>query len=201
VISRVVGDEPAPEDSLAQTVVVVRRAVAYDASAIGDVVTKAFGDEGPVVTELVVLLQQHRCGRDGLSFVAVADDIVVGHVLVTRSRLDTMVRTIDVGVLSPLAVDERWRGRGVARALVAAAVTGTQDTGLPLLFLEGDPAFYARLGFVAAGPLGFRKPSLRIPDAAFQVMHLSACEPWMTGTLVYAEPFWDLDCVGLRDPH
>ena len=25
-------------------------------------------------------------------------------------------------------------------------------------------------------------------------------EPWMTGTLVYSEPFWAHDCVGLREP-
>jgi hypothetical protein len=45
-----------------------------------------------------------------------------------------------------------------------------------------------------------RSPSLRIPDAAFQVARLSAYEPWMTGTFVYSETFWDLDCVGLREP-
>jgi putative acetyltransferase len=27
----------------------------------------------------------------------------------------------------------------------------------------------------------------------------STYEPWMTGTLVYPEVFWALDCVGLRD--
>lgn len=43
-------------------------------------------------------------------------------------------------------------------------------------------------------------PSLRMPDAAFQVARLPAYEPWMTGTLVYSETFWALDCVGLRDP-
>jgi putative acetyltransferase len=26
----------------------------------------------------------------------------------------------------------------------------------------------------------------------------SAYRPWMTGTLVYPEAFWRLDCVGLR---
>ena len=25
-------------------------------------------------------------------------------------------------------------------------------------------------------------------------------EEWMTGALVYCEPFWTHDCVGLRDP-
>jgi putative acetyltransferase len=32
------------------------------------------------------------------------------------------------------------------------------------------------------------------------VHSLPAYEPWMTGTLVYADPFWRLDCVGLRHP-
>ncbi|WP_436840569.1 hypothetical protein [Streptomyces griseoloalbus] len=45
-----------------------------------------------------------------------------------------------------------------------------------------------------------RSPSLRIPEAAFQVARSSAHEPWMTGTFVYSEPFWAFDCVGLRDP-
>jgi putative acetyltransferase len=70
---------------------------------------------------------------------------------------------------------------------------------VPAVFLEGDPGYYRRLEFVPAKPLGIRKPSLRIPDAAFQVMTLSAHEPWMTGTLVYPDAFWRHDAVGLRD--
>ncbi|MHB8450990.1 MAG: hypothetical protein ACYDAQ_11155 [Mycobacteriales bacterium] len=40
---------------------------------------------------------------------------------------------------------------------------------------------------------------MRIPDAAFQVLLLSAYQAWMTGTLVYRQAFWDHDAVGLRD--
>jgi putative acetyltransferase len=50
------------------------------------------------------------------------------------------------------------------------------------------------------GHLGLRKASLRIPDGAFQAIRLPEYEPWMTGTLVYAEPFWRHDAVGLRTP-
>jgi putative acetyltransferase len=50
-----------------------------------------------------------------------------------------------------------------------------------------------------ADELGFRSPSLRIPPPAFQVARLPGYETWMTGTLVYSETFWALDCVGLRD--
>lgn len=178
----------------------IRPAEPRDGAAIGAVVNRAFGDEGPVIVDLIDLLRVHPCGRDGLEFVAEIDGAVVGHTMVTRSRLDTLPRTIEVGVLSPLAVDPDHQRQGVGRELVAAAIQSAVDAGLPLLFVEGDPAYYARLGFVAGKPLGFRKPSVRVPDAAFQVMPLAAHEAWMTGTLVYAEPFWQLDCVGLRDP-
>jgi len=54
------------------------------------------------------------------------------------------------------------------------------------------------LGFVAASPLGFTAPSVRIPLPGFQVVVLPAYDPSMTGALVYADTFWAMDCVGLR---
>jgi putative acetyltransferase len=69
---------------------------------------------------------------------------------------------------------------------------------VPLVFLEGSPAYYARFGFLPGSEHGFRRPSLRIPAAAFQVHLLPAYESWMTGTLVYRQEFWDHDVVGLR---
>ena len=74
-----------------------------------------------------------------------------------------------------------------------------EDRGVPLVFLEGPPDYYRRVGFVPALDQNFRKPSLRIPDPAFQVRMLPAYQPWMTGTLVYPQAFWDHDAVGLRD--
>lgn len=69
----------------------------------------------------------------------------------------------------------------------------------PLVFLEGAPSFYPRVGFEPAMPLGFRRPSPRIPEPAFMVHRNPSYQPWMTGTLVYADAFWRHDCVGLRD--
>jgi putative acetyltransferase len=90
------------------------------------------------------------------------------------------------------------QGKGVASALIKRGLDVLSARRVPAVFLEGDPRFYSRLGFVAAEPLGFRKPSPRIPGAGFQVVTLPSHEPWMTGTLVYPEPFWRHDLVGLR---
>lgn len=66
------------------------------------------------------------------------------------------------------------------------------------MFLEGDPGYYARRGFLRASASGFVRPSPRIPDAAFQVVLLDAHEEWMRGPLVYNDAFWQTDSVGLR---
>jgi putative acetyltransferase len=180
--------------------IVTRRESPADVEGVTSLLLAAFADEGPLIVRLVEALRSHPCGRDGLGFVAEADDVIVGHVLVTRSRLDTFRETIDVAVLSPLAVEPSMQRRGIGSQLVGSAVEAATQAGLPLLFLEGDPAYYSRLGFRPGKPLGFRKPSIRIPDDAFQVVVLPGYDEWMAGTLVYAEPFWDLDCVGLRGP-
>ncbi|MBB4956690.1 hypothetical protein FHR38_000423 [Micromonospora polyrhachis] len=70
---------------------------------------------------------------------------------------------------------------------------------MPLVFLEGGPWVLLPCWLGPAGEHGFRKPSLRIPDGAFQVVRLPAYEPWTTGTFVYSDAFWKHDCVGLRD--
>ena len=132
---------------------------------------------------------------------AVAGDTVVGHTMLSASWLDAPARLVDVLVLSPLGVHPDWQGRGIGSRLISEALTTAEDMAVPLVFLEGDPAYYSARGFQRADLHGFRSPSLRIPAPAFQVAFLSAYEPWMTGTLVYSEVFWALDCVGLRADH
>ncbi|MGW6196486.1 GNAT family N-acetyltransferase [Kribbella sp. NPDC055110] len=159
---------------------------------------RAFGDHGSVVADLVDTLRETITTEHGLSLVAGHNGHVVGHVMFTRSLLDADRRLVDVQVLSPLGVLPELHRRGVGSALVQHGLTVLKERAVPLVFLEGDPGYYSRFGFEAAGGLDFWKPSLRIPDGAFQVIRLPAHEPWMTGTLVYAEPFWRHDSVGLR---
>jgi putative acetyltransferase len=158
----------------------------------------AFGERGRVVADLVDDLRRSLTTADGLSLVADEAGDVVGHVMFTRSWLDAPDRLVDVQVLSPLAVHPRHQRNGIGSALVRAGLQTMIDRAVPVVFLEGDPAYYRRFGFRPGAEQGFRKPSLRIPDAAFQAIALPAYEPSLTGTLVYAETFWRHDVVGLR---
>jgi putative acetyltransferase len=172
-----------------------------DEVSVRAVVTEAFGDEGETVAALVDDL---RVGHARAELVAQhdleQDAAVVGHVLLSRSWVDARRALVEVLVLSPLSVAPSHQGRGVGTALVEAALAEAGKLRAPALFLEGSPAYYSRRGFEPATARGFNRPSPRIPEPAFQVVVLDAHEEWMTGALVYCEPFWSHDCVGLRDP-
>ena len=171
----------------------VRAQLDTDAAAVHDVVAAAFG--GPLVANLWDAL----AARPGsASYVAESDGRIVGHAGLTWSWVDAPDRLVDVLVLSPLSVAPGEQGHGIGRALVERAITAADGLGAPILFLEGDPAFYSRVGFEPAAPHGLTPPSVRIPLPAFQFVRLSAYDPSITGALVYADTFWAFDCVGLR---
>ncbi|MGH3259343.1 MAG: GNAT family N-acetyltransferase [Streptosporangiaceae bacterium] len=179
----------------------LREELPSDKESVRDIHQRAFGDHhGLVVADLVDALRETITPMDGLSLVAEHDGQIVGHAMFTRSLLDAPRRLVEVQVLSPLGVVPGQQKRGIGSALVRRGLTVLAERAVPLVFLEGDPAYYSRFGFMPGGDQGFRKPSLRIPDGGFQAIKLPGYELWMTGTLVYAEAFWRHDAVGLRDP-
>ena len=171
-----------------------------DIAAIDAVHVQAFGaDFGPTVAGLVRTLRARYLPDNGLSLVAGGVGGVVGHVMFSRALLDAPRRLVEVQVLSPLGVLPDRQGRGIGALLVRTGMSMLAQRGVPLVFLEGSPDYYGRLGFVNGGEHGFRRPSLRIPDAGFQVGRLPDAQDWMTGTFVYPDLWWELDLVGLRD--
>jgi len=165
----------------------VRHEEPGDAEAVAEVHREAFGNHGDVVAALVDDRRTLLSHEIGLSLVAGCRGLVVGHVMFSRGLVDAPARLVAVEILSPVGVSPHAQGNGIATSMIRRGLEILDARQVPAVFLEGDPGFYSRLGFMPAGSRGFRKPSLRIPDAAFQVITLPSHEPWMTGTLVYPE--------------
>lgn len=173
----------------------VRPETAEDVRTVRAVVRAAFG--GDQVPDLLDDLRSGVAWVD-LSLVAELQGEVVGHVSLSRGWVDDPAEVVDVLVLSPLSVRPDVQRHGVGGALVRAALTAADRRTEPVVFLEGDPGYYSRFGFVEAGPLGFTRPSPRIPERAFQAWRTPAYRPGLSGALVYPDVFWRHDCVGLR---
>ena len=174
----------------------VRAETADDVAAVREVVAAAFGSED--VPGLLDAMRESVAWLD-LSFVAETAGEVVGHVSFTRAWLDSPTgAVVDVLVLSPLSVRPDRQRTGVGTVLVGHALAELAKRAEPLVFLEGSPRYYPRLGFVAGGSLGFTRPSVHIPEPAFQVVTLPTYQPGMSGALVYPDVFWRHGAVGLR---
>lgn len=177
----------------------IRPATDADAAAIRRVTTRAFNHD-PEVADLVDGL---AAGAARISLVAVEGGAVeggavVGHVMLSHAWVDAEPSLVDVLVLSPLSVEPDRQRRGIGGELVHAALAAAESLGAPAVFLEGSWVYYSRFGFEPGRARGFVRPSVRIPEPAFQVVVLPAWQPWMTGALVYPEAFWQHDAVGLR---
>lgn len=148
-------------------------------------------------SDLPVLLEIHRCafGQDveaeltrdilndpsaepALSLMALDGEAPLGHVLFSRTRLTGPERGPDrdrpSAILAPLAVVPDAQRRGVGTALVEGGLERLAESGTGLVFVLGDPGYYGRFGFEAAGPFGLATP-FPIPEAY--------AEAWMVRAL------------------
>jgi putative acetyltransferase len=137
----------------------LREELPGDEQTVRDIHRRAFGDHGIAVADLVDTLRGTITTDSGLSLVAEHAGQIVGHIMFTRCLLDAPRRLVDVQVLSPLAVAPEYQKQGIGSALIREGLEIMARQQVPLVFLEGDPGYYSRFGFLPGGVQGFRKPS------------------------------------------
>jgi putative acetyltransferase len=163
----------------------VRVATDADLPAILAVHALAFGR--PDVPRIVEAVLGLGLQVPELSLVALEDDRIVGHVLSSWIEVEgSAERRLQ---LSPLGVLPEAQGRGHGSALVRATLAGVRERAEPLVFVEGDPAYYGRFGFVRADELGWPPPPEALYDWAFQVAVLDDEASPARGRVVYSAPF------------
>ncbi len=176
------------------SLVMIRREIPGDIEAIRAVTAAAFRDAEhsapPVVpggdpgeATLVAWLREDDGWIPALSLVAVEQGQVVGHVVATRGRVDTLP-ALGLGPLS--VVPDRQRD-GVGSALMHAVLGAADALDEPLIALVGEPGYYRRFGFVPAESIGIiaSDPGW---GPYFQVRTLTAYDG-RTGSFRYAAPF------------
>ena len=167
---------------------VIRPERPEDHDAIAQVVEAAF--RSPVEARLVEAIRASSFYLPELSLVALLDDEIVGHVMVSHTAICDGADERLIAMLSPLAVAPDHQGGGIGSALVRAAAAGTDARGEPVLILEGSPAYYGRFGFEHALPHGIHinLPSWAPPEAA-QVLRLTSYDRSIRGLVVYPPAF------------
>lgn len=169
----------------------VRREQHADRGRVAELVTAAFAksadEPGTVEARLIDALRASPAWIRELSLVAEVDEVLAGHVLLSRATVDDR----PVLALGPLAVEPSYQRRGVGTALVHAALGAAEALGEPLVALLGHLDYYPRFGFVPGTSMGIDPP---VPEWGehFQVRPLATYDPSLRGRFAYAAPFDDL---------
>lgn len=163
-----------------------------DFDAIDRVVTDAFAS--PAEAELVREIRASTLYRPDMTLVALVDDVVVGHVMLSGAEVRGENTSDEVAMLSPLAVAPNQQRKGIGAALVRSACAVADHHDETMVLLQGDPAYYGRFGFVASAEHGItmKLPDWAPPEAA-QLLRLGAWDANVRGHLVLPSAFDDID--------
>jgi putative acetyltransferase len=169
--------------------VIVREQQADDYEAIRHVYAKAFRrpqNPGSVPMEVGLFEALWEAGDTvpELSFTALTNDRVVGHVTASQAT----VSTTPVVAVGPIGVLPDHQGAGIGTALMDALLSAADAAGVPLIVLLGSPQYYSRFGFRPARELGVIPPEPEWGDA-FQARPLTAYTQSVAGRFQYASAF------------
>ncbi|WP_201344448.1 GNAT family N-acetyltransferase [Thiohalobacter sp. COW1] len=79
--------------------------------------------------------------RDISGFVVTEHERIICCIFFTRLTFDTPVEAF---LLSPVAVDTKYQGRGIGQRLINFGLDQLKAQGVKLVFTYGDPGFYSR---------------------------------------------------------
>ncbi|MBB5518068.1 GNAT family N-acetyltransferase [Amphiplicatus metriothermophilus] len=142
----------------------IRESEEADRPAIRALVAAAFGreDEARIVEAL------WADDAMALELAATIDEALVGHCAFSRVALEPPLKGPALG-LAPLAVAPAHQRRGIGAALVETGLEICRARGASLVVVLGEPAYYARFGFVPASRLNMRWAALDAGEA-FQIL-------------------------------
>lgn len=164
--------------------IVIRPERSADGPAIFAVHAGSFPTDGEA--RLVDLLRAAR--RLTVSLVADVGGTIVGHV--AFSPVTSATGVVGAG-LAPVAVLGTHRRRGIAAELVRAGLRSCLESGIGWVVVLGEPAYYARFGFLPASELGLSDEFGG--GSAFQAIELVAgAMPARGGVVRYAPEFASL---------
>ena len=144
----------------------IRQEQETDYESTQDVVRLAFaGIEHSDQNEhhLVNALRKSEAFIPELSLVALHNQTIVGHILLTRIGIIGTDKTISSLALAPVSVLPKYQGKGIGAKLILRAHHLAEALGHESIILLGHADYYPRFGYQKASLFGIQMP-FDVPD-------------------------------------
>ncbi len=148
--------------------ITIRKEQIGDEEQIWLVNTRAFDQ----LAEANVVDTLRQVCPEGISFVALWADQIVGHILFTPAVIESRKQQIWGMGLAPLAVLPEFQKQGIGSMLVEAGLAEMRECRQPFVIVLGHPEYYPRFGFVQTSVYGIVSQYDSVPDEAFMILVL-----------------------------
>lgn len=169
--------------------VIVRAEVPEDVRAIDVVNLSAF--QGEAEARLVSAIRGSAEFIPDLSLVAELNGRIVGHLLLSKVKLQHGNDSKTVLALGPMSVVPSQSHRGIGSALIQAAIGRAKDMRYMAIIVAGQPDYYGRFEFQPATTWGLTS-NLRLPADALTAMELVTGALENGGQVIYPAPFAEI---------
>ncbi|WP_432202634.1 GNAT family N-acetyltransferase [Staphylococcus warneri] len=159
-----------------------------------EVVRKAFENEtysDQSEHTLVAKLRKSEVFVPDLSLVAVYEDKIIGHILLSKILIDTEDKKVESLALAPISVLPEYQNKGVGRKLIQQALTIAEKLDFESVIVMGHEAYYPKFGFKKASHWGIQAP-FEIPDELLMAIKLKDNGlDHVSGVIQYSNAFFE----------
>lgn len=149
----------------------------------------ALAFEREAEAQLVEALRAAPDSIPELSLVAVLEGEIVGHILFSPIRIETVEGSIPVISLAPMAVLPDHQNQGIGSALVRWGLETCRNLGHRIVIVLGHPDFYPRFGFSAEMAKGLEGPFGDAGEAWMAIELEQGALSGVSGTVQYPAAF------------
>lgn len=138
---------------------------------------------------LVERLRKSAAFIPELSIVAVNNDEVVGHILITNIKINSDSKSFDSLALAPVSVLPIYQNKGIGGLLILQAHKRAVELGYTSIVLLGHEKYYPRFGYERASKFAITLP-FDVPDENCMAIELvKAGLKGVTGMVEYPKEF------------
>ena len=121
--------------------------------------------------KLVEKIRETDAYQPDLTFVAVDDERIVGHIVLSKIIIKNNNGRADSLALAPVSVLPDYQGRGIGSQLIQHALSKATETDHESVIVLGHEAYYPKFGFTRASEWQITAP-FDVPDESFMAIEL-----------------------------
>lgn len=140
---------------------------------------------------LVNRLRQSDAFIPELSLVAIIDDKIVGHILLTKITIKDTENSFPSLALAPVSVLPKYQGQGIGSQLINAAHKKAKALGHQSIILLGHENYYPRFGYRPTAGFDINLPFEAPKENCMAIELIENALQNVSGTVVYPKAFFE----------